>query len=936
MFRRGNCHDNIIKTFAKARVFMFIEDIAGMSKVIKTKKESIKAKAHPAHYMIHKYWARKPHNVIAEYITYYTKPGEVVLDPFMGSGVVAIESAKSKRQAIGIDINPTSYFIAKNTIAPFYSNIFENKFSKIFNKNYEKFIKLYQTKCPSCGKMTHFENSVWEKENIVRLRGICSDCGKFVKNADTFDIKIYKQATALFRYYDKKKKVWYPKDEILQFVKRSGKTHLNQLFTERALLVLGTIIKDINKTRNEAVKNLLLMCFTSMLPNVSKMIPGDKHSVNGKSGWVISKLWAPKVHTERNVLISFKQRYEKIKKGKLEIEDKINPKNVKLYNKNSDNLNYIKTESVDYIFTDPPYGSSIAYLGLSMFWNSWLKANVNYKDEIIYDIYRNKGYDDYARRMANVFSELYRVLKNKKFLSFTFHNRDLNIWKGVIDAVRGAGFHLKNIVYQEQAVSSGTQGINRRNTLRGDFIYNCYKDVEKKHKIRKPTTNPKEMIIAKVSKWIEESGGGISADRLYEKLIPVIVENDAYTDRAGKVIDIEKLLSSNFVYVRESVENKDSYVWQKKHTEINTKNSYTLIDLFAGAGGLSNGFKKAGFKIISAVEYDPHAAETYSMNHPDTKIFVDNITDIKSKDLTLEHKSVDLVIGGPPCQGFSMAGKRIRDNGSFLNDTRNELFQEFHRVVKDLNPKVFVMENVDAILSMHDGLIAKTIMKLFEDIGYDTKVKVLLAADYGVPQLRRRAFFIGNRLGINSEELFPQKTHGPGTHNKYITVKESIWDLPYINANEGEFESTYNKKAQSDYQISRRNGTLKLFNHQASKHDKKIVKILEMINEGEGRNSLPETLRTRSIHSGAFGRMESNKPSYTITTRFDTPSVGRVTHPNLNRALTPREAARIQSFDDDFIFYGNRGSIGKQIGNAVPPLLAYEIAKNVIKKLEVK
>lgn len=364
------------------------------------------------------------------------------------------------------------------------------------------------------------------------------------------------------------------------------------------------------------------------------------------------------------------------------------------------------------------------------------------------------------------------------------------------------------------------------------------------------------------------------------------------------------------------------------------KNKLKIIDLFAGVGGISSGFQKAGFDVLSANEYKPEIANTYMKNHPGTKMIVEDITKIKSKDLLNGEKEVDVIVGGPPCQGFSMAGRRIRNGGTFLNDPRNELFKEFIRVVREIKPKVFVMENVAAMLNIHGGSVRDEIIKKFKEIGYNTKVHVLLAADYGVPQMRKRAVFIGNRIGVDPEDFFPEKTHGPKNQKPYVTVAETILDLPKVSAGLGVFESEYGHVTRlTDYQKERRGKSKKVYNHQATQHDSRIIDMLKSIKEGEGRTSLPLALQTKSVHSGAFGRMDRNKPAYTITTRFDTPSVGRVTHPSQHRALTPREAARIQSFDDDFVFYGSKSSIGIQIGNAVPPLLAQAIAKKISKIL---
>lgn len=534
------------------------------NKIMKKFNKNITAETHPSHYMMHKYWGRKPHNVVRDYILNFTKPGDTVLDPFMGSGVVVIESLKNNRKAIGIDLNPMACLIAQNTISDVDLDKFTETFNVIFKKNYELFIDLYSTHCPKCGELTYFENSVWEFDKFSKIRGTCNSCGKFTKDTDAFDQRTLKRSLGVFAELDGNKKIFYPKDEILKFVKRNGKSHINEFFTERALVVLGSIVKDIEKIKDKEVKDLMYLCFTSMLPNVSKMIPGDPITVNGKSGWVISKLWAPKIHTEKNPLNSFRERFFKVKKGKTELVGKLKQDNAKILNIDATNLKEVKNLSVDYIFTDPPYGDSIAYFGLSMFWNSWLKNNVNYENEIIYDPYRNKKYDDYSTRMQKVYSELYRVLKNKKHLSFTFHNRNLNIWKAVMDAVTNAGFHLVNVVYQEQAVASGTQGINRNNTLRGDFVYNFIKDTSIKpiKKVGGKMVDSEKEIVKKVGDWISKSNGLISSDSLYEKLIPFIVEKQLYTDATGQVMNIENLLKKYFEYGLSK--SKNIYGWQKK------------------------------------------------------------------------------------------------------------------------------------------------------------------------------------------------------------------------------------------------------------------------------------------------------------------------------------------------------------------------------------
>lgn len=356
------------------------------------------------------------------------------------------------------------------------------------------------------------------------------------------------------------------------------------------------------------------------------------------------------------------------------------------------------------------------------------------------------------------------------------------------------------------------------------------------------------------------------------------------------------------------------------------------LDLFAGAGGFSEGVNKAGINIVAAIEFDSQIANTYKYNHPNTQVILDDIKNISAKTIhnifQSKELSCDIIFGGPPCQGFSMAGKRIRSNTAFLEDIRNYLFKEYIRMVEKLKPLVFVIENVPGILNYDNGSIKEEIYNTFENIGYKVDSRILCATDYGVPQSRNRAIFIGNRLDIDPSKFFPTPTHND---DSYITVYDAISDLPEISAGEGLEKTFYNKNVQlSNYQKQLVSSKGYVFNHESSKHKPKTLKILSMIEQGQTMKHLPKEYQTKSVHSGAYGRMEYNKPAYTLTTRLNTPSVGRITHPTQDRTITPREAARIQSFPDDYRFLGDITSIGMQIGNAVPPILAQRIAEQIL------
>ena len=348
----------------------------------------------------------------------------------------------------------------------------------------------------------------------------------------------------------------------------------------------------------------------------------------------------------------------------------------------------------------------------------------------------------------------------------------------------------------------------------------------------------------------------------------------------------------------------------------------TVIDLFAGVGGLSLGFEMEGFDILLANEFDQSIATAYKENHKSTNVVVGDITSLDLSKVFGEYvNKIDVVIGGPPCQGFSQKGKR-----KTINDERNFLFKHYVEVVKFVKPKYFVMENVPNLLTAEKGFFLNEIKGLFKGYGYSIRYGVLNAADYGVPQNRRRAIIIGKYLATPPELPLPCK--------QKVTIWDAISDLAYLESGEGEFEQEYRNSPKSDYEKKMRKGSKILYNHMATKHSALALERLSLIPPNAGKEILPKEHITKSVYSGTWSRMKQNDVAVTITTRFDTPSSGKFTHPFLNRAITVREAARLQSFPDTFKFIGSKMSQMKQVGNAVPPLLARKIARVIMNDIK--
>ncbi len=384
----------------------------------------------------------------------------------------------------------------------------------------------------------------------------------------------------------------------------------------------------------------------------------------------------------------------------------------------------------------------------------------------------------------------------------------------------------------------------------------------------------------------------------------------------------------------------------------------TVIDLFCGTGGFSKGFENTGrFKTLFGIDLLPHAVETFRLNHADARAVAADVRQYPaervSADFGIRPGDVDVVIGGPPCQGFSS----IRPHrGTNDDDPRNDLFLNFAHYVDHYRPRMFVLENVVGLATHKGGSTLEAMQEAFDAIGYETDWRILNAAHYGVPQKRERLVMLGTERG--GVLAFPMPTHvggkGMGRTVGYrerrrmhgsstqaslfgddsptlpvVTTADAIDDLPRIGS--GGEATEYDRPPRTEYQRARRRNAETLALHSSTRHSARMMEIIR--HSGPNISCIPSHLITSGF-SSCYSRLAADEPSVTITVNFVHPASNRCIHPTLDRALTPREGARLQSYDDDFRFAGNRAQIVKQIGNAVPPLLGQAIGAHVAKLIE--
>lgn len=351
---------------------------------------------------------------------------------------------------------------------------------------------------------------------------------------------------------------------------------------------------------------------------------------------------------------------------------------------------------------------------------------------------------------------------------------------------------------------------------------------------------------------------------------------------------------------------------------------YYGIDIFSGAGGLSLGAEMAGIRISTAIEISPHAAKTFLRNHQGAKVLQEDIQKIDPKALYDEKKPVFVIMGGPPCQGFSMSNTRTRN----MKNKKNFLFLEFVRFVQEIRPEWFVLENVWGLTNINEGKTQSMIEDCFRAIeGYQIASSVLCASDYGVPQKRNRFFMVGNRLGIDFK--FPK------IHERIITVEEAIGDLPSLQNGELVDEAPYTLTLEeaSPYAQLMRKGSDMARQNFVSRNNDLVIERYKHIGQGQNWRAIPDHLMQNyadkgRCHSGIYKRLRADQPSVVISNYRKSMLI----HPYEDRGISVREAARLQSFPDTFIFEGPLMHIQQQIGNAVPPLLSKAVFQEILKQ----
>jgi len=522
------------------------------------------AESYTGIYAMHKYWSKKPYNIIRDFVLKYTHKGEIVLDPFCGSGISITESILTGRKAIGIDINPIAIFIAKQMINKISTKLVGEEFKKIESEIKDEINSFYTVKRGEKSFVgTHF---IWKGSMLTEVRYKKGGRRTRVTEPTDEDIKL----ASSFLY--EKIPYYFPKSNFFHNsrINANREKHIYDLFTPRNLMGLSLLMDRIEKIKNDSVREFFKFCFTASVGQASKMVFVIKRrgKFNGKAektrkkevgSWVIG-YWIPKENFEINVWNCFENRYKRIIRAKrtqenahysiqeAEIfEELLDSKNLLLVNEPAQKiLKEIPDNSVDYVITDPPHGNRQPYLELSMMWNSWLKKEVDYESEIVVSESkdRNKDIHDYYRLLSEVFVEIERVLKPNHYFSLMFNSLDDETWMNLLQNMNNLNFKLKKVETLGYSANSVVQD-TRKAGLKTDFALTFEKIPNKSTKSIEliSVKNNKDQIVNLVETCFDESGAdGLYTYQILNFLVSKFLEQNKFF-RLSEVLDV---LETNF------------------------------------------------------------------------------------------------------------------------------------------------------------------------------------------------------------------------------------------------------------------------------------------------------------------------------------------------------------------------------------------------------
>lgn len=546
---------------------------------------AIVPKPHSAAYLVHKYWARKPHNVVAEYITRYSAPGEIVFDPFVGSGVTALEALRLNRKVVAIDIDPTAVFITENTCKPISLGQLDRAFETVRRKVERKIQDLYKWRCQKCGRSVHLLHIIWQRKNgehlptMVKYRCPCSGDNRL------FLEKLAARQSKNLANKSYKTRFWYPRRRLIANTRiniHDGMT-VADLFTPRNLCALSYLRDAIREIGEEEIRQTLLFVFTSALAQVAKihsidMRPGREWA---SRGWTARGYWIAQGFIEENAWTAFSSRYKKVRAGKEEVlrmgvryeEARYftglqKRGTLLLLNQSATDLSNIPDSSIDYIFTDPPYGDNIPYLELHQIWSSWLGLEPDFDREIVISDSpeRKKDFAEYERLINIAFSEIVKKLKPERYMTLTFNNTRIDVWNAIIRAATIAGFELDKIIYQPPAVKPSKASLHPYGSSFGDYYLRFRKPKQPKmvygdsEVLRKKY---EKVVVSTARSIIANRGEPVSFQHILNGIIPELDKNGVLLYASMDVKDVmQDHLGKEFV-LKDVLDNKKNVIGKK-------------------------------------------------------------------------------------------------------------------------------------------------------------------------------------------------------------------------------------------------------------------------------------------------------------------------------------------------------------------------------------